>query len=574
MTNLPRVTYKLFIFIILATILAFLSPSLSYAQPGGFATRPPANFDSDDDDADWTESLEIDEDEDDEYEEEEEFEYEEPPEVGGPKIYVLALFDVTDEKQYKTFYEDALNIELTFRGDSTQRITVFWGGDVYPTDGEWDFPEEDESRTFRELYLDQLRLSVDADSSEYDVFSTAIDFLKKQRVNPTDALLVYWSGHGTVRNGKYYLQQANGKECPRQDLLDAARGCGARLTVFITDSCASFEQSRLDSAKLIGPSAPVIMSVPPLIEELFFNYRGVLDVNSSSENEKAYSYNIRGATVTLEDGSKQVLDAPSGGCFTLGLTGSTAGTYPFYRQLANVLKKQTPLGSDPMFSHGDFRGAPFGAFSVFSKERKSWRDVLLYSQNVANIIFRNLPDYETLNQQGQHIRLFSEPTRITDTPKPLFSMTYPLTYLGGDVDDYDKLAWSKESIYSPEVGDEILEINGIPIYEDDFMEIDSVPGEGGEPDYDDYPDDEEEEEDMGEVKRNRVYTLVKDSPDVAVIKFKDRKSGKNYYFRTKLGPKGSVSRLGLTPALDKKGAVVVGSIVRGSSAQKGQFAWE
>ncbi|MBQ1864801.1 MAG: hypothetical protein II150_09505 [Thermoguttaceae bacterium] len=569
MKSLPRISCNLFILAILAIILAFLSPGWSYAQPGGFAANPPVVSDSEDDgDSDWADSLALDEEDDD-------FEYEEPPEVGGPKIYVLALFDITDEQQGKIFYEDAHNIERVFREDSTERITVFWGGDVYPQDDEWYADEADDgSRTFRELYLDQLRLSVDADSSEYDVFSTAIDFLKKQRVNPTDALFVYWSGHGTVRNGKYYLQQANGKERPRQDLLDAARGCGARLTVFITDSCASFEQSRLDSAKLIGPSAPIIMSVPPLIEELFFNYRGVLDVNSSSENEKAYSYNIRGATVTFEDGSKQVLDAPSGGCFTLGLTGSTAGTYPFYRQLANVLKKQTPLGSDPMFSHGDFRGAPFGAFSVFSKERKSWRDVLLYSQNVANIIFRNMPDYETLNQQEQHIRLFSEPTRITDTPKPLFSMTYPLTYLGGDVDDYDKLAWSKESIYSPEVGDEILEINGIPIYEDDFMEIDSVPGEGGEPDYDDYPDDEEEEEDMGEVKRNRVYTLVKDSPDVAVIKFKDRKSGKNYYFRTKLGPKGSVSRLGLTPALDKKGAVVVGSIVRGSSAQKGQFAWE
>ncbi|MBR6387962.1 MAG: hypothetical protein IKS14_06885, partial [Thermoguttaceae bacterium] len=172
MKSLPRVSCNLLILAILAIILAFLSPSLSYAQPGGFATRPPANFDSDDDDADWTESLEIDEDDENE---EEDFEYEEPPEVGGPKIYVLALFDITDEKQYKTFYEDALNIELTFRGDSTQRITVFWGGDVYPTDGEWDFPEEDESRTSREIYLDQLRLNIDASSSEYDVFSTAID---------------------------------------------------------------------------------------------------------------------------------------------------------------------------------------------------------------------------------------------------------------------------------------------------------------------------------------------------------------------------------------------------------------
>ena len=540
-------------------LILFLCPALIFAQTRATAV-PPADADYREPEGGYAET---------------ENDFEGYLDIGGPKIHVFPIFDLTDKEQSRIFYRDAARIESVFSG-MAQLVSVFWNQEFYHTDEEWFFnlPPNLTTVNSSDFIVNQLRIENNAYSPDYNVFSEAIEFLKKKKVGEKDAVFIFWSGHGVVQNGRHYLMQANGKSIPRQEMLDAAKGCGARLTVLITDSCASLKLSGRATSRKFPESAPAAAGVPPLFEELFFNYRGVLNVNSCSEGERAYSYDIRGIEHTDEDGRRHIDYDPSGGCFSLALTGETVGYYPFYRQLINVVNKNAPSTFPSSDDTLDPQYTPFGAFPLFCGERKSWREMLDYTQSVTNVIFHNIPNYKNLNQRDQHIAVFETPTRITATPKPLFSKTIPPKYLGGDVDDYDKLAWSKESIYSPEVGDEILEINGIPIYEDDYMEIDFGPSEGGEPDYDDYPDDEEEEEDMGEVKRNRVYTLVKDSPDVVVIKFKDRKSGKNYYFRTKLGPKGSVSRLGLTPALDKKGAVVVGSIVRGSSAQKGQFAWE
>ena len=198
----------------------------------------------------------------------------------------------------------------------------------------------------------------------------------------------------------------------------------------------------------------------------------------------------------------------------------------------------------------------FGAFDVFAEERKSWREILDYAQTLTNVVFHNIPQYGDLNQKDQHIRIFQEPTRIAESPKPLFTM-WPVVYLGGDVDDYDKLPWSPQSNFCPEKNDVILEINGIPVNGDDFINLD----------YRNHFDG-----DIKNAKKKRVDTLVKDSPDLLVMRLKDRKTNKNYYFRAKLLPKGSASRLGLNPGIDEDGNLVVESVEPDSPAQKGQFA--
>lgn len=490
----------------------------------------------------------------------------EEPKLGGPKIYVLSLFDLTDQEQSRVFYEDAQRIAWAF-SEITCPAAVLWDDEFYKKD-EWSVLQDDsepqtKSLSWAELAVSRMRTDNDAYQPDYSIFTEAVEFLKKKKVGEKDALFIYWSGHGFFQNGKHYLQQANGKSIPRQELLDAAKECGARLTVFITDSCASIKFSgragarELPPAEPVAPAAPAAM-IPPLYEELFFNHRGVLDVNSSSEGERAYSYDIKGIESIDANGNRHIDYDPSGGCFTLALTGGTVELYPFHRQMLNLVRQNDPslyaVADDMAYA------LSFGAFIVLSGERKSWSETLGYAQKATNIIFHNLPNYRNLRQRDQHIAIFELPTRITATPKPLFSATFPPVFLGGDVDDYDRLPWTPQAIYYPEKGDQILEINGTPV-------------NGSEPLQFDY-DGPYQVGDIASAKKNRVYALIKRSADTAVLKLKDHKTGKNYYFRTKLNPKGSGTRFGLYPEIDAEGNLVAGATVPGSPATRGQFAWE
>ena len=487
----------------------------------------------------------------------------EEPKLGGPKIYVLSLFDLTDQEQSRVFYEDAQRIAWAF-SEITCPAAVLWDAEFYKKD-EWSVLQDGsepqtKSLSWAELAVSRMRTDNDAYQPDYSIFTEAVEFLKKKKVGEKDAVFIYWSGHGFFQNGKHYLQQANGKSIPRQELLDAAKECGARLTVFITDSCASIRFSGRAGARdppAYAPCAPA-GQVPPLYEELFFNHRGVLDVNSSSEGERAYSYDIKGLESINPDGSRIITNDPSGGCFSLALTGGTVGLYPFHRQMLSLVRQYDPslnaVADDMTYD------LPFGAFKVLSGERKSWSETLGYAQKATNIIFHNLPNYRNLRQRDQHIAIFELPSRITATPKPLFSATFPPVFLGGDVDDYDKLPWTPQAIYRPEQGDQILEINGTPV-------------NGSEPLQFDY-DGPYQVGDIASAKKNRVYALIKTSADTAVLKLKDHKTGKNYYFRTKLNPKGSGTRFGLYPEIDAEGNLVAGATVPGSPATRGQFAWE
>ena len=510
-----------------------------------------------------------------------EIEPEAEPEIGGPKIYVLTLFDVTDEEQSAIFFADAGRIRGIFH--NAYGVSVFWDRDIYeshfdgptgdaPVPNEWsgaldgseeetapslfDAPDEQE---LRKAEIRRIRRRLGAEDPDFSIFDKAAALLRSRRVKPDDALFIFWSGHGAIENGRHYLRQANGKSIPRQELLDAAKGCGARLTVLITDSCASLRLSgKSDYVTDRIPCAAAPIAVEPLFEELFFNYRGTLDVNSSSEGERAYSFFQPSATARVNDFEFKTQDV-SGGCFSLGLASEAAVWYPFHGELINAVKAHNRRYVDKYAKEIDEDFLSFGAFDVFVDERRSWRDVLNYAQTVANIVFRRLPYYNRLNQRGQHIKIFEEPTRITENPKYLFSKDIPTRFLGGPVDCYDKLPWTPQAIYMPLPGDVVLEINGIPVNDSELTPMDYEAGYSG---------------DINAAKKGRVYTMIRESSETAVLKLKDVKSGRNYYYRTKLLSFENESRIGITPAIDAEGNLTVGSVVPGSPATRGQFAWE
>ena len=467
------------------------------------------------------------------------------PEIGGPKIYVLTLFDVTDEEQSAIFFADAGRIRGIFH--NAYGVSVFWDRDIY------------ESHFDGKAEIRRIRRRLGAEDPDFSIFDKAAALLRSRRVKPDDALFIFWSGHGAIENGRHYLRQANGKSIPRQELLDAAKGCGARLTVLITDSCASLRLSgKSDYVTDRIPCAAAPIAVAPLFEELFFNYRGTLDVNSSSEGERAYSFFQPSATARVNDFEFKTQDV-SGGCFSLGLASEAAVWYPFHGELINAVKAHNRRYVDKYAKEIDEDFLSFGAFDVFVDERRSWRDVLNYAQTVANIVFRRLPYYNRLNQRGQHIKIFEEPTRITENPKYLFSKDIPTRFLGGPVDCYDKLPWTPQAIYMPLPGDVVLEINGIPVNDSELTPMDYEAGYGG---------------DINAAKKGRVYTMIRESSETAVLKLKDVKSGRNYYYRTKLLSFENESRIGIIPAIDAEGNLTVGSVVPGSPATRGQFAWE
>jgi hypothetical protein len=103
-----------------------------------------------------------------------------------------------------------------------------------------------------------------------------------------DALLVYYCGHGAFYGDQHALELPSGDRLRRSELLDAMKRKGARLSVLLTDSCAN---------ELEGPLAKPYMMPdmnPPYLARnvcryLFFRGEGVVDINSASRGQTAFS---------------------------------------------------------------------------------------------------------------------------------------------------------------------------------------------------------------------------------------------------------------------------------------------
>ncbi|MDR3619488.1 MAG: caspase family protein [Paludisphaera borealis] len=117
---------------------------------------------------------------------------------------------------------------------------------------------------------------------------TAINGLE---VDPDDAILFYYSGHGAFDPQRMTYVTASGDNGMTplfaSDIRQALEARGARLTVVMFDCCNSL---RPVNGPLIAPAPanlPPVTQISPLFDGLFFQPRGVVMVESSAPGEYA-----------------------------------------------------------------------------------------------------------------------------------------------------------------------------------------------------------------------------------------------------------------------------------------------
>lgn len=154
--------------------------------------------------------------------------------------------------------------------------------------------EENMPKSRISLYYLEIQ---DDESSSPDVIR---EMLREMKVKDNDTILFYYSGHGAVDDQGQYLALAQGK-LYRKELLKLLTAKGARLVTVITDCC----NTRSDGYVYTAPyfEIPDRQNPTPLFQNLFFNTRGLVDINSSSPGESAFFAPYREDEATGRRGS-------------------------------------------------------------------------------------------------------------------------------------------------------------------------------------------------------------------------------------------------------------------------------
>ena len=110
--------------------------------------------------------------------------------------------------------------------------------------------------------------------------TNAIDNLN---AGPDDAILVYFIGHGAYdsSSGGHFFD-FNTNDLPRNQVSNRLQNKGARLTVFVSESCNKVGQARLARGVTFGPGQG---QQKRALQDLLMNYRGTVDVNSTQQGQ-------------------------------------------------------------------------------------------------------------------------------------------------------------------------------------------------------------------------------------------------------------------------------------------------
>jgi len=109
-------------------------------------------------------------------------------------------------------------------------------------------------------------------------------------VAPTDAVLLYYAGHGAWAEGGPYLRMGGGKILDRAALVAALRAKGPRLVVLITDCCSTY----VGKTALYAPPLPD----PSVWRDLFFRHRGLVDLTAARRGQVAVGDELLGGVFT------------------------------------------------------------------------------------------------------------------------------------------------------------------------------------------------------------------------------------------------------------------------------------
>ena len=133
--------------------------------------------------------------------------------------------------------------------------------------------------------------------------ANVLDAIRAFPVTGRDALVVFFGGHGATdeATGKHCLFMSGtrtAEKVPREDIRRAMLARTPRLAVLLTDACSNKMALLPAGPGGLGSRAPDLAApdaVRPGFRKLFFDGRGVVDVNASEVGTLAWSHEKRGS---------------------------------------------------------------------------------------------------------------------------------------------------------------------------------------------------------------------------------------------------------------------------------------
>ena len=115
-----------------------------------------------------------------------------------------------------------------------------------------------------------------------------LSYFRSVPSGPNDVLLLYYSGHGATFEGRGHALTTSHGNLMRSTVRSAMEARRPRLTVVLTDCCASLIKPRR-MPPTPGAPAPAPPRLSPLMRCLFLRHQGTVDVTSSSFGETSWS---------------------------------------------------------------------------------------------------------------------------------------------------------------------------------------------------------------------------------------------------------------------------------------------
>lgn len=128
-----------------------------------------------------------------------------------------------------------------------------------------------------------------------------LNYFKSLKVQPTDGLLFYYSGHGSMRDGKGHTLELQKGTHPlfRSDLIKAMKAKQAAATIVLTDCCSDRNETPTDFVLQAGKPRGAPTAISPIAKKLFFQPqpKGVVDITAAT-NDVALSDEVHGGFFT------------------------------------------------------------------------------------------------------------------------------------------------------------------------------------------------------------------------------------------------------------------------------------
>jgi hypothetical protein len=117
--------------------------------------------------------------------------------------------------------------------------------------------------------------------------------IRNINANSDDTIFLFYSGHGAFDSvAGHYFQLASKEQAFRSEILAAMKSKQARLSILISDCC--FNQSDVEPynrpPQVQSRGQLEIKGVRPLIEKLFFEAQGVVDITASEQGTYGFIY--------------------------------------------------------------------------------------------------------------------------------------------------------------------------------------------------------------------------------------------------------------------------------------------